>query len=84
MGTTRCQIITFLWRLAGYPEFNKDILIFEDVSVDSYYAGAIAWAYENGITNGTSKNTFSPDKPCSRAEIITFLYNAKMNNFYKI
>ena len=47
---------------------------FQDVPKDAYYAEAVQWAYENGITNGTDETHFSPDKPCTRAEMITFLY----------
>ena len=47
---------------------------FTDVPAGSYYGPAIAWAYSKGITTGTSKAAFSPDAPCTRAQIITFLY----------
>lgn len=49
---------------------------FTDVPASAYYAKAVAWAIENGITNGTSATTFSPNADCTRAEIVTFLYRA--------
>ena len=60
---TRAQIVTFLWRAAGSPE-PKSMSSFSDVSTDSYYAKAVAWAVENGITTGTGDGKFSPDKRC--------------------
>ena len=72
---TRAQIVTFLWRAAGYPE-PKSMSSFSDVSTDSYYAKAVAWAVENGITVGTSSTTFSPDATCTRAQSVTFLFRA--------
>lgn len=47
---------------------------FSDVSADAYYYDAVRWAVENGVTVGTSATTFSPDEPCTRAQIVTFLY----------
>ncbi|MCR5034097.1 MAG: S-layer homology domain-containing protein, partial [Clostridia bacterium] len=49
---------------------------FCDVPADAYYAEAVAWAFENSITAGTSVDTFSPDAPCTRGQIVTFLHNA--------
>ena len=72
---TRAQIVTFLWRVAGSPE-PKSTSSFSDVSADSYYAKAVAWAVENGITVGTSSTTFSPDDTCTRAQSVTFLFRA--------
>ena len=72
---TRAQIVTFLWRAAGSPE-PKTMSSFSDVSADSYYAKAVAWAVENGITVGTSSTTFSPDDTCTRAQSVTFLFRA--------
>ena len=51
--------------------------IFADVPADAYYAKAVEWAVESGVTNGTSANTFSPNNGCTRAQIVTFLYRAK-------
>ena len=72
---TRAQIVTFLWRAAGSPE-PKDMSSFADVSTDSYYAKAVAWAVENGITSGTGDGKFSPDATCTRAQAVTFLARA--------
>ncbi len=72
---TRAQIVTFLWRAAGSPE-PKAMSTFVDVSADSYYAKAVAWAVENGITGGTGDGKFSPDATCTRAQAVTFLYRA--------
>ncbi len=69
---TRAQIVTFLWRAAGSP-VAKDTNSFTDVPSDAYYAKAVAWAIENGITNGTSDSTFGPDETCTRAQAVTFL-----------
>ena len=69
---TRAEIVTLLWRMAGEPEANAPAA-FEDVTED-WYAEAVAWAAENGITNGTSETKFSPDQTCTRAQIVTFLY----------
>ena len=49
---------------------------FTDVAADSFCADAVAWAVENGVTNGTSATTFSPNNGCTRAQIVTFLYRA--------
>ena len=72
---TRAQIVTFLWRAAGSPE-PKDMSSFADVSTDSYYAKAVAWAVENGITSGTGDGKFSPDATCTRAQAVMFLARA--------
>ena len=72
---TRAQIVTFLWRAAGSPE-PKAMSSFADVSTDAYYAKAVAWAVENGITTGTGDGKFSPDATCTRAQSVTFLFRA--------
>ena len=72
---TRAQIVTFLWRAAGSPE-PKAMSRFADVSMDAYYAKAVAWAVENGITTGTGDGKFSPDATCTRAQSVTFLFRA--------
>ena len=74
---TRAQAVTFLWRAAGSPAPANSATPFTDVAADSYYAQAVAWAVENGITKGTSDTTFSPDAHCSRAQIVTFLWRAQ-------
>ena len=72
---TRAQIVTFLWRASGSPE-PKNMSSFTDVSTDAYYAKAVAWAVENGITSGTGAGKFSPNATCTRAQAVTFLYRA--------
>ena len=72
---TRAQIVTFLWRAAGCPE-PENLSSFADVSADSYYAKAVAWAVENGITGGTGSGMFSPDATCTRAQAMAFIYRS--------
>ena len=72
---TRAQIVTFLWRAAGSPEPTA-LSSFTDTAPTAYYAKAVAWAVENGITTGTSETEFSPNEPCTRAQAVTFLYRA--------
>lgn len=68
----RAQTVTFLYRANGSPAVSGSS--FSDVPVDAYYANAVVWAISEGITNGTSATTFSPDNACTRAEIVTFMY----------
>ena len=78
---TRAQIVTFLWRAAGSPE-PKSLSGLTDVPADAYYAKAVAWAVENGITGGIGDDLFAPDATCTRAQSVTFLaraLNAKAN-----
>ena len=70
---TRGQIVTFLWRAEGKVAPSA-AATFTDVPADAYFADAVAWAVENGITNGTSPTTFAPNDNCTRAHIVTFLY----------
>ena len=72
---TRAHIVTFLWRAAGSPE-PKSTVSFADVPAGSYYAKAVAWAIENGITTGTANGRFAPDATCTRAQSMTFLFRA--------
>ena len=74
---TRAQIVTFLWRAAGSPEPKGAASGMTDVVPGSYYAKAVAWAVENGITTGTAEGTFSPDATCTRAQAVTFLARAQ-------
>ena len=74
---TRSQIVTFLWRAAGSPEPKGTAAGMTDVVPGSYYAKAVAWAIENGITTGTAEGTFSPDATCTRAQAVTFLARAQ-------
>ena len=71
---TRGQVVTFLWRAAGCPEPKSAATAFKDLKEGGFYLKAVAWAVENGITNGTSPNSFSPDAKCTRGQIVTFLW----------
>ena len=73
---TRAQTVTFLWRFAGSPETHADNP-FLDVGSDAYYYKAVLWAVEQGITNGKSATSFSPDDTVSRAQAVTFLYRMR-------
>ena len=72
---TRAQIVTFLWRATGSPE-PKTASSFTDVPANAYYGKAVAWAVENGITNGMTATMFAPDATCTRGQSVTFLYRA--------
>ena len=71
---TRAEAVTFLWRAAGSPEPETAQSSFTDVKTGVYYEKAVLWAAEQEITAGTSATTFSPNKTCTRAEIVTFLW----------
>lgn len=71
---TRAQAVTFLWRAMGQPEPTRTTNPFTDVRATDYYYKAVLWAVEQGITDGTTATTFSPTKPCTRAQIVTFLH----------
>ena len=73
---TRAETVTFLWRALGEPEPAATACPFTDVAPDAYYYKAVLWAYENGITLGTSETTFSPDDNVLRSMTMTFLYRA--------
>ncbi len=73
---TRAQAVTFLWRAAGSPAVSGESA-FEDVGADAYYARAVAWAAQNGVTNGISQTLFGSGNDCTRAQIVTFLYRAQ-------
>ena len=70
---TRAQAVTFLWRSQKSPAADT-VNPFTDVAADAYYADAVLWAAENGITGGTAAATFSPNATCTRAQIVTFLW----------
>ena len=74
---TRAQAVTFLWRTAGSPEPKTNTMPFTDVNAGSYYYDAVLWAVENGITEGTSDTTFSPNMTCTRAQIVAFLWRSE-------
>ncbi|MBQ9664137.1 MAG: leucine-rich repeat protein, partial [Oscillospiraceae bacterium] len=73
---TRGQIVTFLWKAMGSPEPYRLNNPFTDVSSDDYFFKPVLWARLNGITSGTSSATFSPGNPCTRGQIVTFLWRA--------
>ena len=73
---TRAQVLTFLWKAMGQPEPTEGELPFEDVPADAYYAKAVRWAMETGLTAGTTETTFSPKASCTRGQIVIFLYAA--------
>lgn len=70
---TRAQAVTFLYRLAGEPSVAGSTG-FVDVPAGNWFANAAVWAVKEGITSGTSETTFTPDRECTRGEILTFLY----------
>ena len=74
---TRGQIVTFLWRAMGQPEPKQTTNPFTDVKTSDYYYKPVLWAVEQGVTLGTSGTTFSPDAPCTRAHVVTFLWRAE-------
>ncbi len=70
---TRAQIVTFLHKFAKMPAATI-ANPFTDVPAGKFYTDPVIWAVQNGITGGTSATTFSPSAPCTRAQIVTFLY----------
>ena len=72
---TRGQSVTFLWKANNSPA-AEGTSAFTDVAASAYYAPAVAWAVEKGVTSGMSATTFSPNSNCTRAQIVTFLYRA--------
>ena len=73
---TRGQVVTFLYRAAGSPAVSGSSP-FTDVKSTDYFHSAVLWAVQNGITQGTSATSFSPDEPCTRAQVATFLWRSK-------
>lgn len=71
---TRAQTMTFLWNSVGSPAVSSSSIPFSDVSSTAYYYQAVTWAVQNGVTVGTSAATFSPNTPCTRAQVVTFLF----------
>lgn len=72
---TRAQAVTFLWMAAGAPTVMGNTG-FKDVPETAYYANAVKWAVKKGLTSGAGDSRFNPDGPCSRAQIVTFMYGA--------
>ena len=73
---TRGHVVTFLWRAMGKPAPTQTTHSFTDIAEGEYYYDAVLWAVEQGITSGVTPDTFGPDAVCSRAQIVTFLYQA--------
>lgn len=73
---TRGQTVTFLWRAAGSPEPQTTQNPFTDINEGDYFYKAVLWAYENGITQGTSDTEFSPNETVTRGQTVTFLYRS--------
>ena len=74
---TRAQVMTFLWRTMGSPEPTSDRNLFEDLHSSDYFYKAVLWAVEKNITAGTSETEFSPNAPCTRGQVMTFLWAAE-------
>lgn len=74
---TRAQAVTMLWRLFGSPEPEGGYQAYTDVQPTAYYAKAVQWAQQKGITEGTGNGKFGPDEPCTRAQIVTFLHRSQ-------
>ena len=71
---TRAQVVTFLYAAAGRPDVTATEEPFEDVSKDDWFYTPVLWAVENGITSGIDATHFGPNKTCTRAAVVTFLY----------
>ena len=79
---TRAEVVTFIWNAVGKPSvdysgsFFTQQNTFKDVKWTDWYFEAVNWAAINGVTKGTDKTHFSPDQTCTRAEVVTFIWNA--------
>ena len=71
---TRAQMVTFLWRAAGCPTPASSICAFTDLDSSAYYYTAVLWAVGEGVTNGTTATTFSPDAVVTRSQTVAFLW----------
>ena len=76
----RAHVVTFLWRAMGSPDPTRTDNPFVDVKPTDFYYKPVLWAVENGITNGLSATAFGPNSVCNRAQIVTFLYRAFVND----
>ena len=76
LNCTRAQVMTFLWRAKNSPDVGRRVMSFTDVKADQYYYDPVCWAVKEGITAGTSDTTFDPDASCTRAQVVTFLWQA--------
>lgn len=81
-NTNRAQVVVFLGRLQGIPVNNNVSTIFTDVPAGRYYTGYVKWAVDNGLVNGTSSTTFSPDKAITRQQFAVIVYRY-LNKFLK-
>ncbi|MGM9613577.1 MAG: S-layer homology domain-containing protein, partial [Butyricicoccus sp.] len=75
---TRAQIVSFLWRAQKSPAVEA-VNAFSDVAEEAYYADAVNWAVSEDITSGTGAGVFSPNRDCTRAQIVSFLYRSQKN-----
>ncbi len=73
-GMTRGMLATVLYNLSGEPEYGTDEKAFTDVKSNSWYEDPVDWAYKIGVTSGTGKSQFSPDKDITREQLVTMLY----------
>ena len=73
---TRAEAVTLLWRAKKQPSSSGTTNPFTDVKSSAFYAKAVLWAVKAGVTTGTDKTHFSPDLPCTRAQVVTFLWRA--------
>ena len=81
--TTRAQLVTILYRLAGEPEPGGDSG-FSDVAAGTWYTDAVVWAAENGIVNGTTDATFAPGEDITREQLVTVLYRYAESKGYDV
>lgn len=75
---TRAHVATFLWRSEGSPEPKNGKNPFTDVGDSDYFRTAVLWAVENQVTSGIGQGLFGPDAPCTRGQIVTFLYKTSL------
>ena len=78
---TRVASVYFIWCAAGRPECKVRLRLTDANKIKDTYYEAVAWALDNGVTTGTTPDTFSPSKTCTRAQIVTFLYRAASKGF---
>ena len=72
--TTRGQMITFLWRMAGSPVFEDDDIKFTDIKKTDYFYNAVVWGWNIGVVSGKSETLFAPNDNVTRGEAVTFIY----------
>lgn len=76
---TRAEVMQILWATKGKKYISSSRNPFTDVDSNAWYANAVLWAYQNGITSGTTRTTFSPAATCTRAQVMTFIWAAQNN-----